>query len=262
MLNLLLHPADNVRRCAATDIPFFLKKETSMAFALNDMSLEERFSALDDQKARFVSRVYSALSVSLLAAAAVCGFAITVFQTMDPIAVRSTQMTVGIIYLCVVIASMFIRVQGTFGWVFLSVFVGLTGLVLAPVMIRYSVAGVGTIAAALALTGGIFIGLTAYVRFSGKDFSYLGGFLWMATIGLCITSLLFLFFPQWRGQVNFWFSGIGALIFCGWILFDTSAITRQYYHENNVPGAVLNLFVDIVQLFLYILRMLSDRNRS
>jgi FtsH-binding integral membrane protein len=60
--------------------------------------------------------------------------------------------------------------------------------------------------------------------------------------------------------VSYWYSCIGALIFSGWILFDTSAVTRQYYQENNVPGAVLMLYVDILNLFLFLLRILSNRS--
>jgi uncharacterized protein len=231
-----------------------------MALAMNDMSLEERFAALDDDKARFVSKVYSALSMSLLWSAIVCGVGISFFKGMAIPDLISTSRIIWFAQLALILSSLFIRWQGTMAWMFLAAFVSVVGLGLAPILILYEkFAGVHTIAVALGLTGTIFLTLTAYVRYSGKDFSYLGGFLWMATIGLCLTGLLFMFFPQWRAQVNFWYSGIGALIFCGWILYDTSAVTRQYYRENNVPGAVLNLFIDIVQLFLYLLRMLSDR---
>jgi uncharacterized protein len=231
-----------------------------MALAMNDMSLEERFAALDDDKARFVSKVYSALSMSLLWSAIVCGVGISIFKEMPEAELMRTRMVIWVVQAVLILASMFIRMQGTFGWIFLSAFVSVTGLALAPILIGVEQRhGIYTIGAALGLTGSIFLTLTGYVRYSGKDFSYLGGFLWMATIGLLLTGLLFMFFPQWRSQVNFWYSGIGALIFCGWILYDTSAVTRQYYRENNVPGAVLNLFIDIVQLFLYLLRMLSDR---
>jgi FtsH-binding integral membrane protein len=234
-----------------------------MALALNDLSLQDRFAALDDDKARFVSKVYSGLSISLLLSAAVCGIGISIFKDMSLAQLHGISRMIWFAQLAVVLGALFIRMQGALAWAYLAVFVSVTGLALAPILIMYEkFAGIGTIAAALALTGTIFLTLTAYVRYSGKDFSYLGGFLWMATIGLCVAGLVFMFFPGLRQQVNFLYSAIGALIFCGWILFDTSAVTRQYYRENNIAGAVLNLYVDILQLFLFILSMLSDRRRD
>jgi FtsH-binding integral membrane protein len=109
------------------------------------------------------------------------------------------------------------------------------------------------------LTAAIFLTLTAYVRWSGKNFSYLGGFLMVATVGLFLAGLLFLFFPS--ANASYFMAWIGALVFSGWILYDTSAVTRQYYQSGNVVGAILALYLDILNLFLMLLRILSG-NRS
>ena len=232
-----------------------------MAIALNSMSLEERFAALDDEKARFVSKVYSGLTFSLILATITCVIGIMNFKTMAPAQLISTARTIGFIELGLVLAAMFIRMNGAFGWLFLVAFVSVTGLSLAPILIIYErFAGSGTIAAALGLTAAIFVTLSAYVRYTGKDFSYLGGFLWMATIGLMVTGLLLWFWPN--ENIAYWKACIGALIFCGWILFDTSAVTRQYYRDNNVVGAVLNLYLDIINLFIFLLQILGDRRRD
>lgn len=231
-----------------------------MALSLTNMSLEERFASLDDEKARFVSKVYSGLTVSLLVSAVCCALAIPWFQAMGP-QMYGAWMVLSIVQLVLVLVASFARLSGPLGWAVLMAFVACSGATLAPVLIHYSkYAGQGTVAAALGLTGGIFLTLTAYVRYSGKDFSYLGGFLWMATIGLIITGIALMFFPS--ANVSYWKACIGALIFCGWILFDTSAVTRQYYRENNVVGAILNLYLDIINLFIYLLQILSDRRRD
>jgi uncharacterized protein len=223
------------------------------------MSLDERFGALDDEKARFVSKVYGGLTFSLMLATVACVAAIAWFSSMPQSQVYGIWKVLRFVELGLVIASMFIRLNGPFGWAFVMSFVTVTAVTLAPILMIYErIAGVGTIAGALGLTGAIFLTLTGYVRYSGKDFTYLGGFLCMATIGLLLTGLALMFFPS--ANVSYWYSCIGALIFSGWILFDTSAVTRQYYHDDNVPGAVLMLYVDILNLFLFLLRILSNRS--
>jgi uncharacterized protein len=232
-----------------------------MAFTMNNISLEERFAALDDEKARFVSKVYSGLTFSLVVATIACFLAIQWFSGMSPSQAAGTFKTLIIVEVVMCIASMFIRMSGTFGWLFLLGFVTITGVTLAPVlMMYYATAGGATIAAALGLTAAIFVGLSAYVRYSGKDFSYLGGFLWMATLGLIVTGILMMFWPS--ANVSYWRACIGSLIFCGWILFDTSAVSRQYYRDNNVVGAILALYVDILNLFLMLLQILGGGRRD
>ena len=226
-----------------------------------DISLEERFAALDDEKARFVSKVYSGLTLSLIVATAACGAALSIFSTMSLQQVYGIWRILWWVQLAAILVSMFVRLSGPFGWTFLMAFVTITGVTLAPVLLVYSkIAGPGTIAAALGLTAAIFLSLTAYVRYSGKDFSYLGGFLWMATIGLILTGIALMFFAS--AEVSYWRACIGALIFCGWILFDTSAVTRVYYRDNNVVGAILMLYVDILNLFMLLLQILGGRRRD
>ena len=231
-----------------------------MALSLTDMSLEERFASLDDEKARFVSKVYSGLTLSLIVSSVCCALAIPWFKSMGP-QMYGAWMVLSVIELVLVIAASFMRLSGPIGWAVLMAFVACSGATLAPVILYYKqIGGEGTIAAALGLTAGIFLTLTAYVRYSGKDFSYLGGFLWMATIGLVITGFALMFFPS--VNVSYWRACIGALIFCGWILFDTSAVTRQYYRDSNVVGAIMRLYLDIINLFMFLLQILGDRRRN
>ncbi|MFH0939002.1 MAG: Bax inhibitor-1 family protein [Planctomycetota bacterium] len=225
---------------------------------MNNLTLEERFAALDDDKARFVTKVYGGLTISLIVATIACVFGLQWFGAMSAEQAYSSWRMLWWVELGLIVLSMFLRLSGPFGWLFLMAFVSITGLTLAPVLIIYQqISGNGTIAMALGLTATTFLSLSAYVRYSGKDFSYLGGFLWMATIGLIITGLLLWIWPS--QNVSYWQACIGALIFCGWILFDTSAVTRQYYQENNVVGAVLKLYLDILLLFMYLLQILSGR---
>ncbi|GMV81637.1 MAG: hypothetical protein AMXMBFR7_28210 [Planctomycetota bacterium] len=228
-----------------------------MALQTFDLTLDQRFAALDDAKAAFVTKVYGTLALSLIVTTLACGFTVANIDTMRPFAKVAGFITLGM-----VILSIFVRLKGVFGWAFLWTFVTLIGISLGPLINAYvsSALGLETLTYALGLTATIFVGLTAYVRFTGKDFSWMGGFLWMATLGLIITSIAFFFFPS--PNLYYWYSWVGALIFSGWILYDTSQVTRQYFQDNNVVGAVLNLYLDIVNLFLYLLSILSGRSRD
>mmetsp|Transcript_11394 Transcript_11394/g.11421 ORF Transcript_11394/g.11421 Transcript_11394/m.11421 type:complete len:274 (+) Transcript_11394:49-870(+) len=131
----------------------------------------------------------------------------------------------------------------------------------------YAKAGLGFIVIeALFITLLVFSGLTLYCFVSKKDFSFLGGFLYAALMSLVVGSLFMLVFSGFGGKVSpllgFAFSVIGSLVFCGYILFDTSMIIKHFSPDQYIEAAIA-LYLDLINLFLYILQILSylqDRN--
>jgi FtsH-binding integral membrane protein len=114
------------------------------------------------------------------------------------------------------------------------------------------------IAQAFGLTLTIFIGLTAYVMISKKDFSYLGGFLTMALCGLIMASIVSIFFqtPVSRVLISF----VGAVIFSLYIIYDTWRLEKQLGPDDYII-ATIELYLDIINLFLYILQLLASGDR-
>ena len=56
------------------------------------------------------------------------------------------------------------------------------------------------------------------------------------------------------------YSLLGALIFSGFIIFDTWQITERFGYDDHILASI-TLYLDILNLFLFILRLLSrDRN--
>jgi len=106
---------------------------------------------------------------------------------------------------------------------------------------------------AAAITAVIFLGLTVYTVYSGKNFSYMGGFLSTLLWGLSIVGFAAVFFPQLRESLAIGF--VGATTFCGYILYDTWRLTKQLGYDDYI-GATIELYLDIVNLFLYILDIL------
>jgi len=107
---------------------------------------------------------------------------------------------------------------------------------------------------ALILTATVFASLTSYVFVTKKDFSFLGGGLFAALIILIVWGLLNSFFDFGLGG-RMIFSLFGALIFVGYILYDTSLIMHHLGPDDAVVAAI-TLYLDIINLFLYLLELL------
>lgn len=109
---------------------------------------------------------------------------------------------------------------------------------------------------AFLLTAAAFVGLSGYVFVSRKDFSYLGAALNMGMWVVLGAMFLGFFFHSAVFQLAI--ASVGVLLFCGYILFDTSRMMRGRVGDDAV-GAALGLFLDVVNLFLFLLRILSSR---
>lgn len=118
-----------------------------------------------------------------------------------------------------------------------------------------------TVLLAAGLTLGIVVVLTLYAAFTKSDFTFLGGFLFVCLISLMIGGIAAYFFRnKW---LNLVLSVIGAIIFGIYILFDTQLIIGNKglkYRIDDYIFAAINLYLDIVMLFLYILRILGAAN--
>jgi FtsH-binding integral membrane protein len=110
---------------------------------------------------------------------------------------------------------------------------------------------------AVVITLSIFIGLTAVVFVTKKDFSFMRGVLAICTfaaLGVIIASLVFGF------HLGAIFSGLMILLMAGYILFQTSIIMKEFPPAAYVAAALM-LFTTIATLFWYVLRLLMELNR-
>lgn len=111
---------------------------------------------------------------------------------------------------------------------------------------------------AVVITGGLFVGLTLFACQTKYDFSswysYLYGALWL----LIIFGFVAAFFPT-NSAVELVYSGIAALLFSAYILVDTQLIMRKVHVEEEIAAAI-SLYLDIINLFLAILRILNSSN--
>merc|ERR1711865_973190 len=100
----------------------------------------------------------------------------------------------------------------------------------------------------------MFFSLTAYTFYSGKDFSYLQGFLNMMLPALVAMT----FFGFWYPSLvhNLVFPAIGAVTYSGYVIVDTWRLEGQLGYDDYIVGAI-DLYLDIINLFLHILEILA-----
>lgn len=141
----------------------------------------------------------------------------------------------------------------------LFIFATCAGFMTTPLVGAFVNAGMGmTVVAAFGITAVTFFGLTVYTLTTGQDFRSLGGMLLVGLIVLIGVSLMAIFIPG-GGALHTLISVGGIILFIGFILFDTSMVTRNYFHSNDAISAAIQLFYDFFMLFRYILILLADR---
>ena len=140
-------------------------------------------------------------------------------------------------------------------WALPAVFAltGFMGYTLGP-LLTHSLAlpgGAQTVAMALGATGATFIGLSAFVLLTRRDFSFIGGFLFCGMVIAVLAGIaaMLLDIPALGLAV----SGMVALLSAGLILFETSRIVNG--GETNYVMATVGLFVSVFNLFTSLLSL-------
>lgn len=140
-------------------------------------------------------------------------------------------------------------------------FAFITGVTLVPLIALFVVQfeGYGMILKALLATTLMFGGTAAFGWVTKKNLSGLGGFLWVALIGMIIVSVIGIFIP-WSNQFEMIFAGFGVILFGAYIMYDIQQL--RYAVGMNPMDAALRLYLDIFNLFLFILRLMGAISRD
>ena len=139
----------------------------------------------------------------------------------------------------------------------------INGVTLASI---FRVFEISTIAQTFFITAGVFGAMSAYGYLTRADLSKFGAFLFMALIGLIITSVVNIFFMEESKTLDWVISLVGVGIFIGLTAWDTQKIKMMVMQSNGynvgkiaTPGA-LSLYLDFINLFLYLLRIFGSRD--
>lgn len=139
----------------------------------------------------------------------------------------------------------------------------LNGLTFSFIFLIYTMS---SISSTFFITAGTFAAMALIGTFTKRDLSKLGGILIMALIGLIIASVVNIFWNN--GMMAMIISYVGVLLFVGLTAYDAQKIKRlinEHGDEVNestqkiaLLGA-LTLYLDFINLFLFLLRILGSR---
>lgn len=138
-------------------------------------------------------------------------------------------------------------------------FAAVNGAMLCTIFLAYSP---GSIAKTFFITAGTFGAMSVYGYFTPNDLSRWGSFLFMALIGFIIASLVNIFMHS--STLDWIISLAGVAIFIGLTAWDTQQIKRM---AMEMPGehigrlatlGALSLYLDFINLFLYLLRFFGN----
>ena len=209
-----------------------------------------------EERATLVRRTYSLVFASVIITMIGAAFGLS-----QPAIMRAVMDHPILSFLCV-LAPLFLasrsarQFPANLGFTFLFTFA--EGVLLSPVLFFYSRAMPGVLTQAAVLTLGAFGSLTLFAFASRRDFSALGSFL---TVGLWVligTMLLNMFFHN--PGADLWLAGVGLMIFSGFVVYDTWKIRNVYGPDDYVLAAV-NIYLDLLNIFMFLLRLLGGRRR-
>ena len=150
----------------------------------------------------------------------------------------------------------FATAQTTF-WIYAA----LMGVSLSTILFLYT----GTsIALTFFVTAATFGAMSLWGYTTSRDLTGFGSFLFMGLIGLILASLVNMFFHS--SQLQFVVSVIGVLIFTGLTAYDSQKHQEYVFRgrrqrdggKKAIMGA-LRLYLDFINLFLYLLRFMGNR---
>lgn len=140
----------------------------------------------------------------------------------------------------------------------------LTGLTLSTIFIAFTMS---SIASAFFISGFSFLGLSIFGYVTRRDLSAIGTFCMMGLFGLIGIMLIGWIFPSIMSTgLQMTINVMGVLIFAGLTAFDTQKIKNlstvtmagEVARKTAIHGA-LTLYLDFINLFLFILNIMNDR---
>jgi FtsH-binding integral membrane protein len=144
-------------------------------------------------------------------------------------------------------------------------YAGITGLTLSLVLMAYSA---GTVATAFLTTAGMFGAMTIYAFTTKNDLTRIGSYLTMGLIGLVIAMVVNIFLGS--SVLDLAISVVGVVIFVGLTAYDTQRIARTAAElgartdddaQRFAIYGALQLYLDFINLFLFMVRILGGGSR-
>jgi FtsH-binding integral membrane protein len=214
--------------------------------------------------ARFMNGVYAWMCVGLLVTA-ICAWTAAHNEGMLRFVGQSYIFLILAVFgLVLVISAGINKLAPAVATALFVLYAALNGLMLCGIFLRYDP---GTVGMAFLITGGMFGTMSVIGMVTRKDLSTLGSICFMALIGLILASIVNIFM---QNSALYWLvTYAGVLIFCGLTAYDTQKLKAIAYQtagdetmiaRYTIFGA-LDLYLDFINLLLFILRILGSKRR-
>lgn len=207
-----------------------------------------------EERATLVRRTYSLVLVSVLVTMVGASFGLSQPQLM--LAVAQHPFIAFFASLAPLLLATRKKADFPFNIGLVLLFNFVMGVIISPALYFYGRTQPGLIGQAAVLTLGAFGILTLYAFVSRRDFSAWGSFLMVGLWVLIATSLLSLFFQN--SAVQLWLASVTVLLFSGLLVFDTWRL-RNIYGPDEYVGAAVQIYLDLLNIFMAILRVMGNR---
>ncbi|RVE52052.1 hypothetical protein evm_003330 [Chilo suppressalis] len=205
----------------------------------------------------FVRKVYGLLSMQLLATVAIS----SVFMLVKPIQsfIHTNQWMVFIAFILSIVTLIALIAKRRDYPANLYLLAAFTVVQAYSIGVVVSFCDTLVVLQALGITFSVVFGLTLYTLNTKRDFSFIGYGLVAALCVLIVGGLIQIFIRSSLFEIALSFGG--AIVFSLFLVFDTQQMMIYLSPEEYIL-ATINLYMDILNLFLYILRILNELNRN
>lgn len=216
--------------------------------------------AVEEAQRGFLSKVYSLMFAGLSVTALIAWYTVNTEALLGPVMRNMVFLLVaefGIVLLLSFLAS---RLSGAVAGLLFFAYAALNGLTLSSVFLVY---GLGTVTEAFALTAGVFGAMTLYASATKRDLTAWGSFLFMGLVGILVAGLVNLFVHS--DMMAFVVDCLTVVVFAGLTAYDHHRLRALHAASGySAAGSVavigaLQLYLDFVNLFLAIVRLLGRR---
>lgn len=242
------------------------KRRTSHVF----ISHEESHEALNGVAPAnvhndFVKKVYGLLAVQLLYTASICAVMMLVpaIREGSLSLVRKHPAVIQVLLVICLISSIIwvhmVKIRYPQNVIACTAFCTFMSINVGLVCTIYYAEGAGTlILLSVLITAAMFLGLSVYAWLSTADFSYMGGFLFSALCGILLLGIVNIFMPH--PLLHVLYCVLGILVFSAYIVYDTYMIKVKLGPDDALLASI-ELYLDIINLFLLILELLGAGRR-
>ncbi|BET96275.1 Bax inhibitor-1/YccA family protein [Xenorhabdus taiwanensis] len=214
----------------------------------------------------YMAQVYGWMTCGLLLTAFVAWYVANTPEILYTIALNNAVL-IGLVIaqfaLVFVLSGLVHKMSGSLATGLFMLYSMLTGLTLSVIFMAYTAS---SIASTFVVSAGMFGALSVYGYTTKRSLSGLGSFLFMGLIGIVLASLLNIWL---KSSALMWaITYIGVVIFAGLTAYDTQKLKemgeqldvndKENLRKYSITGA-LTLYLDFINLFLMLLRILGDR---